>query len=191
MNLCRVPIVSTPGCSARQAKESAFEAAARGSGASSAPQAPQQAQAQAPVPILQRLRFTGMWPLMGFDPTFDATTLAQSGAAAVRNGTLSRVVVVGASTFYNDYVTGFLMYAETHTARYYMPKRTALPPVPPQFKDDLLWVASLRRGPYPDLISGRPRVYSPKMTDPLQNGEVASMSPAVVFGGQVPLLSTP
>lgn len=170
-----MPIGGTPSCSARAAKESAH-------------QATESSPPGYPTPLIQLVRFTGVWPYFGFKTPFDATTLAEQGAAAVRNGSIARITTSGASPFYNDYVTGFVMYAERETPRYAVPARTALPPLPEAAKEDLAWVANLRRGPYPDLITGRPRIYSPKMTDTLQNGQVASMSPAPSMGGVVPLL---
>lgn len=132
-----------------------------------------------PRPLFATFNLSGVYPWVGFDPKFDAGLLAAQGAQAVAQGQAQRVSVVGASPLYNDYLTGFVAWIERVTPRYEVPKVAAqLPPLPEQYKADVAWVASLRRGPYPDLIKGRPAAYSPARTDPLQNGEIANLPPA-------------
>lgn len=51
------------------------------------------------------------------------------------------------------------------------------PPLSDAYRADVEWVRSLRRGAYPSLVKGRPKLLTPQATDPLQNGEVASLPP--------------
>lgn len=143
-------------------------------------------------PLATQLNLTGIYPLIGFEEKYSSSLLAAQGREAVAAGQIELIKVAGASQFYNEYMTGFMMFIEKTTPRYSTPvKSNKLPPLPPQYKDDLAWVANLRRGPFPDLIKNRPAAYSPAATDPLQNGEIANMSPGVVFAGRVPSMNQP
>lgn len=121
---------------------------------------------------------------MGFDSRFDAGVLAAQGRAAVAAGEVEQVKVIGASPIYNDYITGFVRWIEKETPRYTAPEMPELPPLPEQYKADVEYVASLRRGPYPDLVKNRPEEYSPAKTDPLQNGEISNLPPGTAFAGR-------
>jgi hypothetical protein len=107
------------------------------------------------------------------------------GAAVVANGTRQAVRIVGASESYNEYVSGYLHWIEQNVPKVQNPKFKPLPPLPAEFRDDVAWVASLRRGPYPDVIKGRPAELSPKATDPLQNGLISNLAPGPAFTGRV------
>lgn len=137
-----------------------------------------------PLYIIETFNLTGLYPMTGFDPRFDTGVLAAQGRQAVKDGKVERITVVGASDIYNDYITGFVMWIEQNTPRYSVPKMPALPPLPEQYKADVAWVASLRRGPYPDLIYSRPAKFAPAATDPLQNGQISRLPPGEVFGGR-------
>jgi hypothetical protein len=54
---------------------------------------------------------------------------------------------------------------------------TKLPPLPPAHAADVAWVRSTGRGAYPSVVKGRPWPITPQATDPLQNGQVASLPP--------------
>jgi hypothetical protein len=142
-------------------------------------------------PLVQQVNLTGLYPAIGFPTRFTSNLLAAQGRKSIAEGHISRINVIGASDFFNDYITGFMMLIERETPRYPTPKRPKLPPLPKQYQDDVAWVASLRRGPIPDLIKNRPAQFSPKATDPLQNGEIANMSPGVVFAGRVDAMNRP
>lgn len=182
MNICRVPLAGTDGCSPRVAKE----------------RAPLPVGSNGPYfkmmtfdrPAASQLNLTGLATIIGFPTKFTSSVLAAQGRQAVADGHLTTIKVIGASDFFNDYVTGYMMLIDKETPRNPMPTRPKLPPLPPQFQEDLAWVANLRRGPMPDLIKWRPEKFSPKATDPLQNGEIADMSPGVVFAGRVPSLNS-
>lgn len=182
MDLCRVPLAGTPGCSAKVAKERApIPVGANG---------PYFSPLSWDRPIAGQLNLTGAYPLFGFAEKYTATRLARQGKRAIARGQISQIKVVGASDFYNDYMTGFMMLIEKETPRYPTPPKPKLPPLPEQYREDVAWVANLRRGPYPDVnIKGRPASQSPRATDPLQNGEIADMSPGVVFAGRVPSMN--
>lgn len=85
------------------------------------------------------------------------------------------VPVVGASSAYNDFTTGFVGYIASEIPRYNTPKvPNEAPPLPAQYKGDVEYVASLRRGAYPDLVKNRPAQFTPQATDALQNGQSAA-----------------
>ena len=111
---------------------------------------------------------------------------ATIGAAVAANSTREAVKVVGAAEEYNDYITGYLYWIEQNVPKYENPKFKGLPALPAEFRDDVAWVASLRRGPYPDVIKGRPAALSPKATDPLQNGQISNLAPGPAFTGRFP-----
>jgi hypothetical protein len=121
---------------------------------------------------------------MGLSPQFDYHTMAAQGRQAVARGQTAQVKIVGASQEYNDYITGFMRWVEQSSPRYSTPKLNKLPPLPERYKQDVMWVANLRRGPYPDLIKNRPASLSPRATDPLQNGQIANLPPGEVFAGR-------
>lgn len=175
LHLCRVPILGQSTCLVRPPLERAFvsnQGSAGGNGSASAAQASLQ-----PKPLIEAFNLTGLYPWVGFDARFDPGLLAAQGQAAVAAGQINRITVVGASPLYNDYITGFVMWIEKNTPRYNTPKLPELPPLPEQYKEDIAWVANLRRGPYPDLIKNRPAAFAPKATDPLQNGEISNLPP--------------
>lgn len=202
MNLCRVPLIRTPACSPRQAKEGLLLPHGR----ASPPPGPYRSRHNVSLPaagnatlldhfpsgtVLPQISYKGALDAFGFLAEWSPDSLAAQGAAAVGAGVVERVVVVGGSRYYSDYVTGFIQHAEEVLPPYPTPPMPRLPPLPARFREDVAWVANLRRGPYPDLVLGRPARFSPKVMDPLQNGQVASMSPAVVFGGSAPWLQAP
>lgn len=144
-----------------------------------------------PVNLIDSFNLTGLYPWLGFDSRFDPGVLAAQGRAAVAAGRTEQVKVIGASPTYNDYITGFVMWIERETPRYSTPKMPNLPPLPEQYKDDVMWVANLRRGPYPDLVKNRPQQYSPARTDPLQNGEISRLPPGPAFAGNIRKVAPP
>ncbi|KAF6260471.1 hypothetical protein COO60DRAFT_1507020 [Scenedesmus sp. NREL 46B-D3] len=188
LNLCRVPILGQGSCKAPSSPKERAEVASTPTpaAAASAGQEPLQ-----PRPLIAAFNLTGLYPFVGFDSRFDAGVLAAQGRAAVDSGQASQITVVGASPLYNDYITGFVTWIERETPRYNTPKMPDLPPLPDKYKEDVAWVASLRRGPYPDLIKHRPEEYSPQRTDPLQNGQISNLPPGPAFSGRLSALSKP
>jgi len=213
--MCRVPIVKQQSCSPRVAKERAavkpwYPTLMKGNRdpwpTSPAPmggpskRVPLQPGSNGPAfspisydrPVFGQFNLTGIYPYIGFLERYSSSILADEGRKAIKEGQIEQIVVAGASDFYNDYMTGFMMFLEKTTPRYNTPMLTGkLPPLPAEYKEDVMWVANLRRGPYPDLITNRPAKYSQAATDTLQNGEVAREAPGVVFAGRVPSLNHP
>jgi hypothetical protein len=111
-----------------------------------APAASTAQQPLQPRPLIAAFNLSGLYPFVGFDSRFDPGVLGAQGRAAVDAGEVSQITVVGASPLYNDYITGFVMWIERETPRYNTPKVPDLPPLPDQYKEDVAWVASLRRG---------------------------------------------
>ncbi|WIA29963.1 hypothetical protein OEZ86_000061 [Tetradesmus obliquus] len=194
LNLCRVPILGQASCAAAAStpvtppKERAAVATASAPAPAVGTKQTEQLQ---PRPLIAAFNLTGLYPFVGFDSRFDPGVMGAQGRAAVDAGQISQITVVGASPLYNDYITGFVMWIERETPRYNTPKLPQLPPLPDKYKEDVAWVASLRRGPYPDLIKHRPEEYSPQRTDPLQNGQISSLPPGPAFSGRLSQLSKP
>jgi hypothetical protein len=144
--------------------------------------------------MIQQINLTGAYPYFsGLHTRYTPTRLAGQGRIAVAKGETAPVAVVGASDFFNNYQAGYLAMVERDIGPFARDAHSPakLPDLPAQYKSDVAWVAGLRRGPVPDIVHGRPQQYSPARTDPLQNGEVANMSPGVVFAGRVPALNHP
>lgn len=120
MSICRVPLAGTEGCSSRVAKE----------------RAPLPVGSNGPYfklmtydrPAAQQLNLTGVLTILGFPTKFTSSLLAAQGRQAVADGHLTTVKVIGASDFYNDYVTGYMMLIEKETPTNPMPNRPKLPP---------------------------------------------------------------
>lgn len=197
LHLCRVPIGGQRSCDHAVKDPSVYAkpiaAPAGGSGSAGSGSAPPSSRAgsnrtRTPIfygqPITDLYNLTGLYPWLGLAPQFDYHTMAAQGREAVAQGQAAQVKVVGASQEYSDYITGFMRWIERETPRYSTPKLNNLPPLPEQYKEDVMWVANLRRGPYPDLIRNRPQSISPRATDPLQNGQIANLPPGEVFAGR-------
>ncbi|KAF8069638.1 hypothetical protein HT031_001755 [Scenedesmus sp. PABB004] len=145
-------VPGAPGAGSQGSETGAAPSAAAAS-AGPAAGAPSPAQALTPAPILEKFNLTAFYPMLGFDQRFDPGVMAAQGRAAI---------VPGASPLYNDYVTGFVGWIEAATPPYGTPKASTLPPLPAEYVPDVEWVASLKRGPYPDLLkTGVPNYAKP------------------------------
>lgn len=149
LNLCRVPILGQASCAAAASTPVTLpkERAAVATASAPAPAVgTKQTEQLQPRPLIAAFNLTGLYPFVGFDSRFDPGVMGAQGRAAVDAGQISQITVVGASPLYNDYITGFVMWIERETPRYNTPKLPQLPPLPDKYKEDVAWVASLRRG---------------------------------------------
>jgi hypothetical protein len=137
-------------------------------------------------PFLQNLHVTGPDSLLPTKVSKAGAALREAGLAPRVAGGIAGPAVVGASQTYNDFISGFVAWIQANVPGYPQPPSNLrsgelMPPLLPQYQDDLAYVRSLTRGPFPEVIRGRPEGLSPRATDPLQNGREAELQPGFAF----------
>jgi len=137
-------------------------------------------------PFLRNLHVTGPDSLLPTRVSRAGAALRAAGLSPRFAGGQARPSVVGASQTYEDFITGFVAWVQANVAPYPQPppelrSGELMPALLPQYEDDLAYVRALERGPFPEVIRGRPAALSPQATDPLQNGLEASRPPGYAF----------
>ena len=113
---------------------------------------------------------------------------APSPSSRAGTGTAPDVRTVGTSERYHRYLEGFFQYIDEATPPYPRPPASAgLPALLPQYAADVAYVRSLRRGPYPAVVRGRPAALLPQVQDELQNGTRASLPPGPAWVSRLPV----
>lgn len=181
--MCNVPTFMTGACSVQYMTLNNLRLAMTASTSMSAQ------DARPPNTTLFAPFAPGMGPspilsYIGLEQQFYPRVMQEKGASLVASGKVAPTNIPGASRTYNDYVTGFLAWADENLPRYPPPYKANLPPLPDRYKADMAYIVNLRRGGYPDVITNRPAEISMRATDPLQNGRVASIGAGYAFVGR-------